>query len=205
MVEFDDASQAGTPGLIGGAREHPARRQFEGMLPGAAAVGSGLVLDSRRAVSKQQDIVVFEQQLCPVFSVDGTPEATYYPVEGVIAVGEVKSRRGTVELEDAFEKIASVKRLRPHSVATDNGLGPLASYRHYGTGVAFAATQESGYDQDGKALDQVFGFILCGGFGLQPETLVARARELWARTPPPHGPNILVSLNDGFVQPCHLG
>lgn len=102
VLEFADATQAGTPGLIGAAREHPARVQLGKMLPGFADVGSGLVIDSFGGISKQQDVVVYERHFCPVFTVNDTPEATYYPVEGVIGVGEIKSTLDGSKLEDAF-------------------------------------------------------------------------------------------------------
>ena len=54
--------------------------------------------------------ILYEQDICPVFSINGTPETTYYPCECVIAVGEVKSALGQGSLQDAFKKIASVRR-----------------------------------------------------------------------------------------------
>jgi hypothetical protein len=61
VLEFDDAGQAGTPGLIGAAKEHPVRRQFRGLLPSATGLGSGEVFDSYDGRSRQQDVVIYEQ------------------------------------------------------------------------------------------------------------------------------------------------
>ena len=61
------------------------------------------------------DIVLYEKDFCPVYSVNRDPSTTYYPCEGVIAVGEIKSRITSEELEDIFNKIASVKRLRRYT------------------------------------------------------------------------------------------
>ena len=84
VFDFAEAAGAGHPGLIGAARETPARLQLERVLPGNIGIGSGIVIDSFGGQSKQQDIVVFEKHLCPVFSINDTPEATYYPVEGLM-------------------------------------------------------------------------------------------------------------------------
>src|SRR5688572_5877693 len=111
VYDFDEAGLAGHPGLIGSARETPARVQLERVLPGNIGVGSGIVIDSFGGKSKQQDIVIYEKHLCPVFSINDTAEATYYPIEGVMAVGEVKSSLDKDKLEDAFAKIDSVKSL----------------------------------------------------------------------------------------------
>jgi hypothetical protein len=84
IVEFDDAAQASTPGLIGAAKEHPARKSLERLLPGSAAIGSGVIIDSYGSSSRRQDIVVYEEPFCPIFSINDTPETTYFPCEGVI-------------------------------------------------------------------------------------------------------------------------
>ncbi|WP_296739120.1 hypothetical protein, partial [Mesorhizobium sp.] len=44
--EFHFSRGAGTPGLIGAAKEHPARVQLERLIPGGVAVGSGITVDS---------------------------------------------------------------------------------------------------------------------------------------------------------------
>lgn len=203
VMEFADAAAAGTPGLIGGAREDSARTQFKRLLPGFTGVGSGLVLDSFGAVSKQQDIVVYEEQLCPIFSINNSPAATYYPVEGVIAVGEIKSTLDTNTLEDSFSKVASAKSLQRFSKPTESvlKLGQVVSFRKYGNSISFDCTKDEEYNQVEKDTDQIFGFILCGKFALSPDTLLNKTAELYKKFPKSQCPNIILSLNDGFMQP----
>ena len=67
----------------------PVRHRLEQILSRGIAVGSGCVIDSYGNVSRQQDVVLYEREICPVFSINDTPEARYCPCEGVIAVGEV--------------------------------------------------------------------------------------------------------------------
>ena len=122
VMEFEHAGEAGTPGLIGASREHPARVQLGKLLPAFVSVGSGLVIDSYGAQSKQQDIVIFERDFCPVYSINDTPEATYYPVEGVAATGEVKSTISKSVLFDALDKVQSAKALHRYSEKEKNGL-----------------------------------------------------------------------------------
>jgi len=139
VLEFEDAGQATTPSLVGGAREVPVRDQLEQILPRGIAVGSGCVIDSHGNASQQTDVILYERDICPVFSINNTPETTYYPCEGVIAVGEIKSSLNTTTLEDSFAKISSVKRLRRHIVTFPGNLEFLPSgermisYRNYGS------------------------------------------------------------------------
>ena len=116
VEQFDDARRATSPSTVGAAMEQPVRQQLEQILPRGIGVGSGFVIDSSQGTSRQMDVVLYEKDICPVFSINGTPETTYYPCEGVIAAGEIKSSIGTKELKDCFRKIASVKRLRRHFV-----------------------------------------------------------------------------------------
>ena len=62
------------------------------------------------------DVLLYEKHLCPVYSVNDDPATTYYPCEGVIAVGEIKSQMASEDLRNTFEKMASVKRLRRFAV-----------------------------------------------------------------------------------------
>lgn len=61
VMEFEHTSVGGTPGLVGSARELPARRQLEKLLPAFVSTGTGIVIDSFTARSTQQDIVFFER------------------------------------------------------------------------------------------------------------------------------------------------
>ena len=192
---------AGTPGLIGSAKEHPARKQLERLLPQTAAVGSGLVIDSFGGVSKQQDIVIYDRASCPVFSINDTPEATFYPCEGVIAVGEVKSTINDRELRDSVEKIASVKRLRRFAGPSDGLSGPTIAFRSYGSATALVGGKSDEFNQSIRATDQIFGFVLCAKFGLLDETIHLRLLDLLQSTATAEGVNIAVSLSDGFVNP----
>lgn len=201
VFEFDGAAAAGTPGLIGAAREHPARVQLEKLLPGGVGVGSGIVIDSYGSTSKQQDIVIFDKHICPVFSINDAPEATYYPIEGVIAVGEVKSSLDATQIEDSVSKISSVKRLQRFSIAEADGLGlpPSCAFRKYGATMSMTGTESEEYSQETKSLDQVFGFVLCGKFSLKPQSILERFSALVENESRGHSPNFLLSLNDGYL------
>ncbi|MGY3331324.1 hypothetical protein ACVILI_004341 [Mesorhizobium sp. USDA 4775] len=198
VAEFDDASVAGTPSLIGSAREHPARAQLERILPGYVGVGSGIVIDSYGGMSQQQDVVIFERNICPVFDINGSPEATYYPAEGVIAVGEIKSSLNTTTLTDAFAKVRSVKRLRRHSVLDPDALcPPSASFRHYGGVQAVTGTPDESFDQQ-KHLDQIYGFALFGTLGISEESALSRAALLWKENTE-LSPSVILTLSSGFL------
>lgn len=200
IMEFEHAGEAGTPGLIGAAREHPARVQLGNLLPAFVSVGSGLLIDCYGEHSKQQDIVVFERDFCPVYSINGAPEATYYPIECVVATGEVKSTISKSILFDALDNVKTAKTLRRYSQKTNEGLGPLASYRPFGSNAAYAATPNDEYNQEFKFRDQIYSFVLCNSFAQSPETVLDNLVEYQRLHGHEYMPNIIVSLNNGFIQ-----
>jgi len=206
VTDFEYASVAGTSGLIGSARENPARKQLEKLLPAFISTGTGILIDSFRAKSSQQDIVFFERDFCPVYSINDTPEATYFPIEGVIAVGEVKSVVDKGTLFDALSKVRSAKLLKRFSekISVAAGMPASANYRPYGSGSAFAAVPTDEYNQLNKCRDQVFGFILCKSFAHSPDAVLDNLVEYGRNHGVEHMPNIIISLNDGFVQHCVL-
>ena len=206
--EFEEARQATTGPLIGSAIESPVRKRLEQVLPRGIAVGSGCVIDSYGACSRQQDVVLYERDVCPVFSINDTPESTYYPCEGVIAVMEVKSSLGSAELEDSFEKIASVKHLRRYfgqdpTVQCDSSSEP--EYRRYQSAqMANSIRFTSQEDVELYGLDQILGVVLTERLKLKPETFRAKFVELVHRFGDAYSPNLVEVLSGGTLFPCTL-
>lgn len=206
--EFEEARQATTGPLIGASIEWPVRKRLEQVLPRGIAVGSGCVIDSYGACSRQQDVVLYERDVCPVFSINDTPESTYYPCEGVIAVMEVKSSITSAELQDSFEKIASVKRLRryfgeDHTVQHDPSSEP--EYRRYQSAqMANSIRFTSQEDVEPYGLDQILGVVLTERLKLKPETFRRKFAELGRHFGAAYSPNLVEVLSGGTLVPCTL-
>ena len=201
IEEFKDAKSGTTPSTVGTAAEQPVRDQLEQILPRGIAVGEGFVIDSYSGTSRQQDVILYERDICPVFSVNNTPQTTYYPCEGVIAVGEVKSSLDTASLRDAFQKVASVKQLRRHIVhefmPNPTTGEPIPSNRDY---LTTHRNSIINVNEDPRRQERfnIFGFILAGELRLKHETLVTTFHSLSTAARDCLSPNLLVSL-DGYA------
>ena len=206
VTAFDRAGEATTPGLVGGAKETAARNKLEQLLPPGIGVGSGCVIDSYGETSRQIDVVIYEKHICPVYCINEAPETTYYPCEGVIAVGEIKSSLASRELADIFEKIASVKALKRFSIQRVE-MGRLheldVPYRNYGTTtpVMQRLLGVPNYSQEDISLDQIFGFALADKLKLKPETLCKKFIEHAMERGAVVSPNLIVSLDKGVLCP----
>jgi hypothetical protein len=149
------------------------------LLPNSVGVGSGCVIDSFGNTSKQMDIIIYEKEFCPVFCINDSPETTYYPCEGVIGAGEIKSRLNTKELKNIFEKSKSIKVLKRYSPIEKGVLSGknYHSYRNYNSKISFECSPEEEFNQRAKISDQIFCFALCGELELKPETLILKVDE----------------------------
>ncbi len=96
-------------GNRGGRVEDAARKALRDVLPRQFDVGHGEVFDRYGDTSKQMDIVV--TTLDHPFTHPGH-QAMPYMLDGVAAVGEVKTKLTTDELPDCIAKGLSFKRLR---------------------------------------------------------------------------------------------
>ena len=197
---YDGARKATTPGLVGSAIEQPVRRLLSSVLPRGLSVGTGCVVDSYGKTSRQMDIVLYERDICPVFRVNDTPEATYFPCEGVVAVGEIKAAIDGPKLEDSFEKIASVKVLRRHREEFQPTVRSEKSYRNYGIAANFAGIRSENENEE-RELDEVFGFVLAGTSKLKPESLVQKYENRAGSNGAGSCPNVLATMDGAYVRP----
>ncbi len=208
VVAFDNARQlATTPELVGDAMEYPVVEQLGQILPNGIGIGSGCVIDTKGATSRQMDVVLYERDICPVFCVNNSPETTYYPCEGVIAVGEVKSRIGKTQLEDAFEKMRSVKSLKRNfdapKLPSHKGR-KVFEWRRYGQ-TAPREIVDLNYNPADDYFNDIFGFVLAGDLEVKAETMLRHYVRLvnqskgktWC-------PNMMVSLSGEMFFPSKI-
>lgn len=106
-------------------------------LPSYLSVGCGEVFDSNGVVSKQQDIIIYDNRtFCYTPSNKEVP--SYYPLDIVVGTCEVKTRLDKKSLTGAIENISSIKCLK---IANEKNcrLTPRGSprFRVYSTLFAF--------------------------------------------------------------------
>ena len=188
--------------------EQPVRDQLEQILPRGLAVGSGCVIDTKGGTSRQMDVVLYERDICPVFCINNSPETTYYPCEGVIAVGEVKSVIGAKEIKDAFEKISSVKSLQrdfnKRQLPKLKGKTPFSRYtRHYGQTSTPSIVKMVFDPNSHEPSDDVFGFVLADRMAVKGDTMFAHYAKLVDQNGSA-SPNIAVFLDGNLFNAFDL-
>lgn len=173
----DDFTRAGLtthPQAVGSGREISAREKLNNILPAGVGIGSGFVIDSFGNTSQQADIILYEKDYAMKFLVNGDESNTYYNVESVIAVGEVKSEVGVKELQDTIVKLKKINNLHRYN---DDGY----NYRKYlsATSVRNSLSDEKGiYNADRNTFEQVYTFLLCQKLNVSIKTVLQYMRTI---------------------------
>jgi len=165
------------PGEVGAAREEVVREFLSAHLPKRFEVSTGFAFDCSGTISDQLDIIIYEAGICPRFEIPGGK--FLFPCEAVLAVGQVKSSvTSRQQCKDAFENLASVKRLDRSARGTafdrrySEMLSPIDNYLH-----------------------QVFTFLFVTGAAMNPDSLGEMLLDEAFRIPIQEMPNVIVALD----------
>jgi len=110
QLALDQARQTTShSGDMGASVEVATRKVLSQYLPASFGVGHGKVYDAYDDESAQTDVIITNPDH-PLSYPNDQPGA--YIIDGVSAVGEVKSRFTTSELDDCIAKASMYKRLR---------------------------------------------------------------------------------------------
>ena len=202
ILAFAQGALATTPVNIGRSREKAVRIRLRQLLPSGIGIGSGLVVDTQGNTSKQIDIILYEDNICPSLVLNDDDETSYFPCEGVIAVGEVKSTIGTREADDINEKIASVRKLDRWCRPQDSGLGLCVDHRSYGTRTVFAATPDNQYEQNSAGKDQIWGFGIAGAMSISERSLMTKLNTQCEVAGAAYCPNLVITTSGLGAAPC---
>jgi hypothetical protein len=95
---------------FGAYRERLCAGFLRSYLPTNLRIGSGFLINKNDEVSTQCDLVVYDPKYTPL--VEDAEHRRFFPVESVVAIGEVKSTLSKKEFLTALVKLSRVKRLR---------------------------------------------------------------------------------------------
>lgn len=178
----DEAHRLRHSAEFGAYRERLCADFLKLYLPTNLSVGSGFLINKNDEVSTQCDLVIFDLQYTPL--VEDAEHRRFFPVETVVAVGEVKSTLSKHELLTALIKLAGVKRLRDienkSPVRRDESLL---------------------LEEVGHHFDDVVSFLICEKLSFELEDLTATvsshydAEDVSSRD----RHNLVLSIEDGIL------
>ena len=176
--EFNISSEINHNGNKGTYREN-ALKDFlkKGKLPRRYGVGSGEIIGRAENVSKQCDLIIYDQ--LDGISLVYDEDIQVYPIESVFGVIEVKSSLSKEELIKSLENIKSTKKLAPNEYVTEESNSPLS--------ISYARPKPFGI---------VFAYSLAGN---SLESLVKNLKEWEEKNESNHYTNLVVVLNEGII------
>lgn len=110
----------------GGVREQRVRDFLKQFLPKKYGVGRGIIVDRHGTPSLQEDIVIYDQQNCPILELD--PYYQVFPCEAVFATVEVKSTLDSEEIKKCINHTAQLRKLDRRLTDGSDELGPIESF-----------------------------------------------------------------------------
>lgn len=175
-------------GEFGTYREAIVHDFLHSFLPQRLAIDTGFIVNALGEVSRQIDLVIYDPSLTP--RLESQNRQRFFPIETVIAAGEVKSDVRRDEFKDGLIRLAKVKEMRsnlPDEASTAMRWHELVNYK---------------YDPYGIPFDQVFTFLICNriDFPLRndrnfPSTL----NEIYEFVAYEHRHSSVLSIEDGLL------
>jgi len=173
------------PGEYGAYREAIVRDFMKFLIPRNLDISSGFIITATDKVSSQVDIVAFDAVTTPLYI--GRERQRFFPVESVFCIGEVKSTLKKVDLKDALNKLAAVKRLSeeiPHPV------------RMHTTGTG----QKTPFAPQENPFDLAPSFLLCQKFDFKHSDIVNELDDMYEKdVEHRHKHNFILSIEDGLL------
>ncbi len=117
-----NAGIGGHAGTTGTNREELIKNFLVDLLPKYFQYGKGIIIDSKGNKSNQQDIIIYSPFIS-IFS----ERSSFYPLDSVSSIIEVKSNLNKSDLEDAMKKIAILKNMK-YSITPEKRSGSWRDY-----------------------------------------------------------------------------
>jgi hypothetical protein len=125
------------PGDKGEEAEGILKAFLNAHLPKRFHADSGIIIDASNQISRQTDVIIYDALTSPVYR--AAERTQIVPAHTVAAVIEVKSKLDKAQLADAYEKIASCKRLEKPSLSSMDQSSTKSGLDSVGTmGIVFA-------------------------------------------------------------------
>ncbi len=169
------------PGEYGIYREKICKDFLKHFSPSRYDFGTGFIIDTQNDVSSQCDIILYDPQTTPL--IQDAELQTFYPVESVVAIGEIKSKLSKADFSKTLMRLSKIKEMR-EKIKT-----PVVLFQNPGRL----------YNPKEYHYDQIFTFLICEKFEFNCQGLVNEFNSLYKKTAITHRHNLILSINDGLI------
>lgn len=172
------------PGEYGRYRENVCKEFLKFIIPSRLDIGQGFIINTWNNISHQCDIVVYDPQNTPL--IESSERQFFYPIETVVAVGEIKSTLSKTALKEAINKLSNVKRMR------EQIKNPVI--------IKGDESRNRQFNPLKHPYDQLFTFIICKKFDFDPTNLANEINNMYDTSVEfRHRHNLILSIEDGLL------
>jgi hypothetical protein len=175
------------PGEFGTYREAIVADLISAFLPQKLEIDTGFIVNANDGISGQIDLIVYDPSLTP--TLESKNRQRFFPIETVVAVGEVRSDISPERLTDGLRRLAKVKALRAEET-------PERSTVQRWSGLG-----NTDYDPRRIPFDQVFSFLICNRFTFPfHKTIKSTLDSAYGDTPYDFRHNAILSVQNGLLR-----
>lgn len=185
QVFFNDNEELIHPGEYGRYREKICSDLFKLFVPNRVSIGDGFIITPDDNVSSQCDLVFFDSLLTP--QIQTKEMQTFYTVESIVGVIEVKSVLKLGDLRKALVKLAKVKNLRNKIDS------PFIQLRA-------ASLKNKNFNATENPQDSIFTALICEKFDFDTTKMEDTLNGMYPDDIPHcNRHNLILSLKDGVI------
>ncbi len=170
------------PGEFGIYRENVVKDFLKSCIPERLNIGQGFIISKNDDVSQQCDIVIYDARETPLL--ETIDKQRFFPVETVVAIGEIKSKLTKHQFKEAINKLSKVKKIK------ENIKNP----------VIIKKDNKNKYDPVSDPYDQLFTFLICQKFDFDFNNIINDINQLYERgLHYRYRHNLILSIEDGIL------
>lgn len=172
------------PGEFGRYREEIAKELIRNVIPERLEVGDGFVITSTGKISTQCDLIIYDKNNCPL--IENNNKQRFFPIECVVAIGEIKSDLSKIKFKEALNKLKDNKLLR-NEIPKNNAY-------------IFNDGRTSEYNPIKNVKDQIITFIVCNKLDFEYANIVNEMDEIYDNDENYYlRHNMILSIYDGTI------
>lgn len=142
------------------------------------------MITSKGNISTQCDLIIYDKNNCPL--IENNNKQRFFPIECVVAIGEIKSDLSKVQFKEALLKLKNNKLLR-NDISNGNPF------------IFKDNLSNKGFDPQNNIRDQIITFLVCSKLNFKYQDVVNEMNEIYENCDKHLRHNMILSVNDGTL------
>lgn len=179
---YTDKGKLIHPGEFGSDRERICTKLISQFVSNKFSFSSGFIIDSSGSISTQCDLIIYDASNSKFLEDDKLQR--FFPIESIVAVGEIKSKQSKIQFIDTINKLANIKKLSKNITKE---------------GVIYKGDSQPKLNPDLIPQDTIITFVICEELTFDIETICNDINDFYDNIEPQYKHNVILSIKDGLL------